>query len=102
MTLDVSFTWTRTGAHATVSDVVGTRTFAYNGALQLESESTGGASLMHGKLIERTYQSGSGGTGKGRYNGLRGTSGGPPCDYSTIYWHDSRGRSWYFTTAGGG
>ncbi len=47
---------------------------------------------MYSKVIERTYQSGSGGTVKGRSNGLRVSSGSPPYDYSTIYWYDSRGR----------
>ncbi|NUQ48165.1 MAG: hypothetical protein HUU22_19295, partial [Phycisphaerae bacterium] len=68
------------------------RTFAYNAALQLLSESTGGASPMYSKVIERLYQSGSGGTVKGRSNGLRVSSGSPPYDYSTIYWYDGRGR----------
>ncbi|MCK6485915.1 MAG: hypothetical protein HUU22_07955 [Phycisphaerae bacterium] len=56
------------------------------------TESMAGASPMYSKVIERTYQSGSGGTVKGRSNGLRVSSGSPPYDYSTIYWYDSRGR----------
>ncbi|MCK6486670.1 MAG: hypothetical protein L6R00_21380, partial [Phycisphaerae bacterium] len=92
-TPDVSFTYTRTGAPATVIDVVGTRTFAYNAALQLQSESMGGASPMHTKVITRTYESGSGGTLAGRYNGVHvGPSNDPSADYSSSYYYDSRGR----------
>ena len=47
-------------------------------SFQLQTQSTGGASPMYSKVIERTYQNGNGGTVKGRPNGLRVSSGSPP------------------------
>ncbi|MCK6486615.1 MAG: hypothetical protein L6R00_21100 [Phycisphaerae bacterium] len=71
-------------------DVVGTRTFAYNGALQLESESTSG---LYGRVISRDFETGAGGTLAGRYYKLMvGTSQDPDADYDSSYGYDSSGR----------
>ncbi|MCK6486472.1 MAG: hypothetical protein L6R00_20335, partial [Phycisphaerae bacterium] len=89
-TPDVSFTYTRTGAPATVIDVVGTRTFSYNDAQQLETESTSG---LYSRVISRDYETGAGGTLAGRYYKLMvGTSQDPDADYESTYGYDSGGR----------
>lgn len=80
-TPDITFTYDRIGRLTTVADAVGTRTFAYNGSLQLESETIIG---LYNEVITRTYEiSGV----KGRPAGF---SLGP--DYSVVYAYDDTGR----------
>lgn len=52
-TQDVEFTYDRLGRQKTITDAVGTRTFAYNDAMQLESEIITG---LYNKTITRTYE----------------------------------------------
>jgi RHS repeat-associated protein len=51
-TPDMGFTYDRLGRQKTVTDAVGTRTFAYDNALQLESETITG---LYDQVITRTY-----------------------------------------------
>ena len=63
-TPDIAYSYTRLGELAQVTDVVGTRTFAYNVTLDEVSETIAG---LYGKTLARTYT----GTGfKGRRQGL--------------------------------
>ncbi|MDY6832780.1 MAG: RHS repeat-associated core domain-containing protein [Thermodesulfobacteriota bacterium] len=56
-TPDVAYAYTRAGQVYTVDDVVGTRTFAYNSALQPVTETIDGASGgLYNKTITRTYE----------------------------------------------
>lgn len=52
-TPDIAFTYDRMGRQHTVTDAVGTRTFVYNGVLQLASETITG---MYNATITRTYE----------------------------------------------
>jgi RHS repeat-associated protein len=52
-TPDVSFTYDRLGRQETITDAVGTRTFAYNENLQLESETISG---LYDRVITRAYE----------------------------------------------
>ncbi len=70
-----TFTYDRLGRQKTVNDLTGTRTFAYNSALQLESETING---LYNRTITREYD--QGGEVMGRYMGF---NTGP--DYRTDY-----------------
>ncbi|MFC1461731.1 RHS repeat domain-containing protein, partial [Verrucomicrobiota bacterium] len=77
-TPDIAYTYNRMGQQATVTDVVGTRTFAYISTFQPESETiTGG----NGYVLSRTYDS------LGRSSGFALDSG-----YSVEYGYDTVGR----------
>jgi RHS repeat-associated protein len=83
-TPDVAFTYNRLGQQATVTDVVGTRTFSYNAALQLTSEAIAGG--LYSKTITRAYQDGTG--VPGRYAGVAIPADG----YSVSHGYDAYGR----------
>ena len=51
-TPDITFTYDRLGRQQTITDAVGTRTFAYNAQLQLETETITG---LYDRTITRTY-----------------------------------------------
>ena len=53
-TPDVTYTYNRLGQQKTVADAVGTRTFAYNAALQPDTETISGS--LYNKVITRQYQ----------------------------------------------
>jgi len=80
-TSDISFTYDRQGKEKTVSDAVGTRTFVYNEALQLEAEIISG---LYDKVISRAYETSG---VPGRPNGF---SAGE--DYSVTHGYDAVGR----------
>jgi len=87
-TPDVTFTYNRLGRQATVVDAVGTRTFAYNSALQLSTETFSGGILT--RIITRGYSTSG---VLGRYNNLQvGVSGDPDQDYDVDYYYDAKGR----------
>ncbi len=87
-TPDISYTYNRVGQQKTVTDAVGTRTFAYNDKMQLTSESING---IYTKVIERSYST----TGyKGRYVGMNIGS-----EYDVDYGYDGYGR---FSTVASG
>ena len=89
-TPDISYTYTRTGQPATVTDVAGTRTFAYNAQLQEVSETIVG---LYNKTLTRSYTA----TGmKGRKLGLAVDG---VANYS--YGYDSYGRLNKITTPAG-
>ncbi|MFZ5563441.1 MAG: hypothetical protein ACOZBW_05265, partial [Thermodesulfobacteriota bacterium] len=77
-TADVTFAYDRMGRQTHVTDAVGSRTFAYNDHLQLESESITG---LYGKTITRAYDS------LGRSTGF---TAGP--DHAMTYAYDAFGR----------
>ena len=80
-TPDVAYTYNRLGQQKTITDALGSRTFAYNSNLQLESEAISG---LYNKSIVRAYSS----TGViGRYSGITLAS-----EYSLGYDYDGYGR----------
>ncbi|MCD4781042.1 MAG: hypothetical protein K8S27_10930, partial [Candidatus Omnitrophica bacterium] len=81
ITPNVTFSYDRLGRQDTITDAVGTRTFGYNSALQLETETISG---MINKIITRAY-----GTIDviGRPNGFNTGS-----DYIVSYDFDATGR----------
>ncbi|WP_339132906.1 MAG: RHS repeat-associated core domain-containing protein [Candidatus Electrothrix sp. GW3-4] len=80
-TPDIGFTYNRTGQRSTVTDAVGTRTFAYNSALQPDSESITG---LINRTLTRSYET----TGvPGRNTGFSTDS-----SYAVTYGYDSTGR----------
>jgi RHS repeat-associated protein len=83
-TPDVTFSYNRLGQQNTVTDVVGTRTFSYNAALQLTSEAIAGG--LYSKTIARAYQDGTG--VPGRYAGVAIPADG----YSVSHGYDAYGR----------
>jgi RHS repeat-associated protein len=92
-TPDVSFTYDRLGRQATVSDAVGTRTFAYRDTLdlQLDTETIDGSGGgLYSKVITRKYAT----TGvPGRGTGFQvGTTQDPDADYDVTYDYDAAGR----------
>ena len=90
-TPDISYTYTRTGQPATVTDAAGTRTFAYNAQLQEVSETISGG--LYSKTLTRSYTT----TGmKGRKLGL---AVGGVANYT--YSYDSYGRLNKITTPAG-
>jgi RHS repeat-associated protein len=64
-TQDIAFIYKRTGQKYQVSDAVGTRTFAYNSALQESTETI--AAGLYGKVLTRNYSSSG---YLGRYTGV--------------------------------
>jgi RHS repeat-associated protein len=84
-TPDVAFSYNRLGQQKTVSDVVGTRTFSYNPALQLSSEAIDGSSGgLYSKTLSRSYATAG---VIGRYTGMNvGT------EYTVGYGYDAHGR----------
>ena len=79
-TPDIGFTYYRSGQRHTVSDAVGTRTFAYNTALQPDSESITG---LISRTLTRSYET----TGViGRNTGFSTDS-----SYAVTYGYDSTG-----------
>lgn len=80
-TPDISYTYNRIGQQKTVTDAVGTRTFAYNNTLQPLTETITG---LYSKTIGRSYET----TGViGRYTGVNiGT------EYDVDYGYDTYGR----------
>ncbi|MBM4309920.1 MAG: hypothetical protein FJ119_03090, partial [Deltaproteobacteria bacterium] len=77
-TPDVQFAYDRLGRQKTIHDAVGSRTFAYNSSLQLESETMTG---LISETITRSYDD------LGRSSGFSlGT------DYTTTYAYDTTGR----------
>jgi len=86
-TQDIIFTYDRLGRQKSITDAVGTRTFVYNSALQLESEGIDGLDELDGlydKVITRTYDTG---LVKGRLTGFALGS-----DYGVTYSYDDAGR----------
>ncbi len=77
-TPDVTFTYNRLGQQLTVSDAVGSRTFAYNDKLQLTGETIAG---IYNRTLTQGYDA------LGRNNSLSLDSG-----YSLSYSYDSFGR----------
>lgn len=86
-TPDITYTYNRLGQQKTVTDAVGTRTFAYNDALQPLTETITG---LYSKVITRSYE----GTGMiGRYKGIDVKD--TPVDaihYDVDYGYDTMGR----------
>ncbi|WP_446010353.1 hypothetical protein [Candidatus Electrothrix sp.] len=81
ITPDIGFTYYRSGQRHTVSDAVGTRTFAYNTALQPDSESITG---LISRTLTRSYEN----TGViGRNTGLSTDS-----SYAVTYGYDNTSR----------
>lgn len=80
-TPDIAFTYDRLGRQKTVTDASGTRTFAYNGGLQLESETMTG---LFDRVTTRSYET----------SGVMGRSIGfnTGSDYSITYGYDTHGR----------
>ena len=77
-TADIGFVYDRLGRQRRITDAVGSRTFAYNDHLQLESESITG---LYSQLLTRTYET----TGvPGRATGLN-----LGADYSVTYGYQS-------------
>jgi len=81
-TPDIAFTYDRLGRQKTVSDAQGSRTFVYNDALQLESETNAVA------VLTRSYDHLGRNTG---FTAGRASPLGEP-DYMTTYDYDSVGR----------
>ena len=94
-TPDIAFTYDRLGRIATVTDALGTRTFTYNAALQLESESIAGP--IYDATITRVYEDQTG--VPGRYAGF--TVGpvpiGDPPLHEVQYGYDTFGRMDHIT-----
>ncbi len=80
-TQDIGFTYDRLGRQYQVTDAVGTRTFAYNDQLQLETETITG---LINKTLTRTYATT---TVPGRNTGLTLGAG-----YTVTYGYDTYGR----------
>jgi len=83
-TPDIAFTYDRLGRQKTITDAVGTRTFAYNNTLQLESETITG---LYDRVITRTYETNAmPGRNSGFTLGLDGST-----DYRVTYGYDDVG-----------
>jgi len=80
-TPDVTFTYDRLGRQDTITDALGSRTFAYNPSLQLETETISG---LINKTITRTYEAAG---VLGRSTGLN-----TGVDYGIGYDYDNLGR----------
>jgi RHS repeat-associated protein len=92
-TTNVSYAYDRLGRQTAITDAVGTRDFAYNAALALESETLGdyyGA----GKRLTRQYSTGTAGTDVvGRASGFDvGTADDADADYTISYAYDAENR----------
>ncbi len=81
----VTFTYDRLGRKKTVTDVVGTRTLAYNDDMTLGSEDIDGSSGgLYSKLITRKFDTTAGAVG--RSTGFQvGTTADPDADYDLTY-----------------
>ena len=93
-TTDIAYSFDRIGRLDTVTDAAGSRSFDYNGDLQLESE-TIASFYAADKRISRTYEIGTPGTNVvGRYVGFSvGTAAADPdADYAVSYDFDGYGR----------
>lgn len=92
-TPDIGYVFNRLGQLDSVTDAAGSRTFAYNADLQLESE-TIAAFYGANKRLTHAYESGSPGSDVvGRYVGFAvGTSSNPDQDYTVTYGFDGYGR----------
>jgi RHS repeat-associated protein len=92
-TTDIAYGFDRIGRLDTVTDAAGSRSFDYNGDLQLESETI---ASFYGtdKRLSRTYETGTPGTNVvGRYVGFSlGTDADPDADYTVCYGFDDYGR----------
>lgn len=80
-TPDITFAYDRIGRQKTITDAVGTRTFAYNDALQLTTETING---LYDTVITRKYEAKS---VKGRDAGFS-----LDADYTVSYGYDTIGR----------
>ena len=81
-TQDITFSYTRTGQQYQITDSVGTRTFAYNTALQPTTEAIVGG--LYSKTLTRSYAT----TGVvGRYTGMNISS-----EYTKTLGYDTYGR----------
>ncbi len=80
-TPDVGFAYDRLGRQTTITDAAGTRLFAYNDALQLESETITG---LYNRVITRRYEE----------SGVRGRAVGfnVGAHYAVDYAYDNAGR----------
>ena len=94
--------YNRLGRQDTISDAVGTRTFAYRTAdpdpidLQLKSETINGSGGgLYGKTITRKYEDGTNSTVAGRYMGLYFGTNEQTSEYKVTYAYERRraGRS---------
>ncbi|MFT3780804.1 MAG: hypothetical protein QM790_02240 [Nibricoccus sp.] len=74
-TPSVSYSYTRTGALAGVSDATGSRSFSYRADLQLDVESLDSSFFGSGRSVAANYDNGSGGTVANRSNGYALQSG---------------------------
>jgi YD repeat-containing protein len=81
-TPDLTYTYTRAGLSATVTDCTGTRSFAYDSALQRTSETLGSA--FNGREMDYSYDS------AGRRTALSTGTGGQA--YAVGYSYDSASR----------
>jgi len=88
-TPSVEFTYSRSGAPATIVDATGTHTFNYNTAMQLVSETIDDALYSDPITITQQYHSGS--DTSGRYEGVSITQDATPV-YSASYDYDAVGR----------
>jgi YD repeat-containing protein len=91
-TPDITITYTRWGAQDDVTDALGTRSFAYNADLTLNTETINGL-LGTSATITRKYEDGSGSTVDGRPSGFTlDTSLVTGDDYDVTYTYDATGR----------
>ncbi len=92
-TPDVAKTYDRLGRPATISDVTGTRSFAYDASkLRLDTETL--PSAFYGtRVLKRDYQGTTSGQIPGRAAGYQlGTVADPDQDFAVSYAYDSSGR----------
>jgi hypothetical protein len=78
----------------TVTDAVGSRTFAYNTALEVETETiVAGAHGLYSAVVTRKFEGSGAGQVPGRAAGVSvGTSGSPSAWYDTTWFYDDQGR----------
>lgn len=96
---DVSYTYNRFGATATVTDATGVRTIAYNPTtMAIQNETL--SSFFGGRIITPKYDTTGTGT-KGRGIGFSlGVSGNVTSDYDVTYGFDASGRPGSVTSGG--
>ena len=91
-TPDVTFTYTRLGQQATVTDATGSRTFAYTTTLELDTEALD-ETFYSSKILTRKYQTTGTGEVPGRDAGFQiGTDEDPDADYDVAYSYSTVGR----------
>ncbi len=91
-TPDVTFTYTRLGQQATVTDATGSRTFAYTTTLELDTEALD-ETFYSSKILTRKYQTTGTGEVPGRDGGFQiGTDADPDADYDATYAYGTTGR----------